>query len=64
MQKDAAPATVRRHPRCFALGPADIAFGVVEGHTRIGEKTRGHASVCWREWQEKIDRGGLLDAAR
>ena len=46
------------------LGHTDIAFGlvVVKGHTRIGEKAQDIVGVL-TQTQQKIDRGGLLDAA-
>ena len=43
-------------------GHADIVFGVVEGHTRVGEKTQDIVGVL-AQTQQKIDRGGLLDTA-
>jgi len=36
VQKDSAPVTVRKHPEVFEFRYADIAFCVVEGHTRVG----------------------------
>ena len=43
---------------------ADIAFGlvVVEGHTRVGEKTQDIVGVL-AQTQKKIDCGGLLETA-
>ncbi len=46
------------------LGHADIAFClvVVEGHTRVGEKTQDIVGML-TQTQQKIDRGGLLDSS-
>ena len=35
VQKDSVPVMVRKHPEVLEFRYADIAFCVVEGHTRV-----------------------------